>query len=112
MFEVDICTPLTDERRSEMIDSIARKVVGRRLEMPAVLFLDMHKPLSFIASQAMLVGMPFLGVMFGAQAVADVSKLLKDRENVEALIARIEEMSAAGRCFGADGPEASSRKDE
>ena len=94
MYDVDICTPLTDERRREVIDSLARKVAGRRLEMPAVLFLDMHKPLSFIASQAMLVGLPFLGMFFGAQDVADVSKLLSDRKNVEALIARIEEMSA------------------
>jgi hypothetical protein len=94
MYDVDLCTPLTDERRGEVIDSIARKIVGRHLETPAVLFLDMHKPLSFVASQAMLVGLPFLGVFFGAQPVADISKLLKDRENVEALIERIEEMSA------------------
>lgn len=94
MYDVDLCTPLTDERRGEVIDAIARKIVGRRLETPAVLFLDMHKPLSFIASQAMLVGLPFLGMFFGAQPVADISKLLKDRENVEALIERIEEMSA------------------
>jgi len=94
MYDVDITSPLTGERRDEVIDSIARKVVGRRLETPAVLFLDMHKPLSFIASQAMLVGLPVLGMFFGAQPVADISKLLKDRENVEALISRIEEMSA------------------
>jgi hypothetical protein len=94
MYDIDLCTPLTDERRNEVIDSIARKIAGRRLETPAVLFLDMHKPLSFVASQAMLVGLPFLGMFFGAQPVADISKLLRDRENVEALIARIEEMSA------------------
>ena len=95
MLDVDICTPISDERRDEIIDSIARKIVGRRLEMPAVLFLDMHKPLSFIASQSMLVAMPFLGLIFGAQSVADLSKVFAERENVEALIARIEDMSAA-----------------
>lgn len=95
MLDVDICTPITDERRDEIIDSIARKIVGRRLEMPAVLFLDMHKPLSFIASQSMLVAMPFLGMIFGAQPVADLSKVLAERENVETLIKRIEEMSGS-----------------
>jgi len=94
MFDTDITTPLSDERRAEVIDAIARKIVGRRLETPAVLFLDMHKPLSFIASQVMLVGLPFLGIFFGAQPVADVSKLFADPANVEALIARIEELSA------------------
>lgn len=94
MLDVDITTPLTDERRDEVIDSIAAKVAGRRLETPAVLFLDMHKPLSFIASQALLVGMPFLGLLFGAQSIADISKVLSERENVERIIKRIEEMSA------------------
>lgn len=95
MYDVDICTPLTQERRDEVIDSIAKKVVGRHLQTPAVLFLDMHKPLSFIASQSMLVGMPLLGMLFGAQQMADLSKFLAERENIEALIARIEDMSAA-----------------
>jgi len=94
MFDTDLTTPLSDERRAEVIDAIARKIVDRRLETPAVLFLDMHKPLSFVASQAMLVGLPFLGIFFGAQPVADVSKLFADPANVEALISRIEQMSA------------------
>lgn len=95
MFDIDINTPLTNEQQNEVIDSIAAKIVGRRLETPAVLFLDMHKPLSFIASQSMLAAMPFLAPIFGAQSIADLSKVLKDRDNIEVLITRIEEMSAA-----------------
>lgn len=94
MLDVDITTPLTDEQKNEVIESLAKKIAGRRLETPAVLFLDMHKPLSFIASQSMLVAMPFLAPFFGAQGVADLSKLFSERDNVEALITRIEEMSA------------------
>lgn len=95
MFETDLTSPLTEERRNEVIDSIAQKIVGRHLQTPAVLFLDMHKPLSFIASQSVLVAMPLLGMLFGAQSIADLSKFLAERENIEALIARIEDMSAA-----------------
>ncbi len=94
MYDTDITTPLTNKQRDEVIEGIARKIVGRHLETPAVMFFDMHKPLSFIASQAMLMGLPLLGLFFGAQPVANVSKLLSDRENVEALITRIEELSA------------------
>lgn len=94
MFDVDICTPLTNEQKNEVIDSLAKKIAGRRLETPAVLFLDMHKPLSFIASQSLLMAMPFLAPVFGGQSIADLSKLLAERDNVEALIKRIEEMSA------------------
>lgn len=100
MFDVDLCTPLTEEQKNEVIESLAQKVAGKRLEMPAVLFLEMHKPLSFVASQSLLVAMPFLAPFFGAQGVADFSKLFSERENVEALIDRIEQLSAeadAGR---------------
>ena len=95
MYDIDLCEPLTDERKNEVIDSIAHKVVSRHLQTPAVLFLDMHKPLSFIASQSMVVAMPLLGLLFGTQTIGDLSKFLADRENIEALIARIEDMSAA-----------------
>lgn len=94
MFNIDICTPLTIEQQNKVIDSIAEKIVGRHLETPAVLFLDMHKPLSFIASQSMLAAMPFLAPIFGAQSIADLSKVFQNRENIEVLITRIEEMSA------------------
>ena len=38
--------------------------------------------------------MPFLGMFIGPRNVADYSKLLSDRGNVERLITRIEELSA------------------
>lgn len=91
--DVDITTPLSDTQRDEIIDSIARKITGRRLEAPAVLFLEMHKPLSFIASQSILVAMPFISPLLGPEETANLSKLLKDRDNVERLISRIEELS-------------------
>lgn len=91
--ETDINTPLTDTQRDAIIDSISQKIIGRRLEAPAVLFLEMHKPLSFLASQSLLVAMPFIGHLLGPDKISDLSKLLKDRNNVERLISRIEELS-------------------
>lgn len=94
MYDIDICTPLTEEEKNEVIESLAKKIAGRRLEMPAVLFLEMHKPLSFVASQSLLVAMPLLAPLFGAQGIADLSKLLAERDSLEMLIRRIEEISA------------------
>ena len=95
MFDLDLSAPLTEERKNEVIESIAKKIVDRHLQTPAVLFLDMHKPLSYIASQSVLVAMPLLGLLFGPDSIVDMSKFLAERENIEALIARIENMSAA-----------------
>ena len=94
MLDIDLHKPLTEEQRDAAIDSIAKKVVDRRLETPAVLFLEMHRPLSFIGSQVVLVAMPLLAPLVGAQRTVDFSKLLRDRANVELLILRIEEMAA------------------
>ncbi len=94
MFAIDLDTPLTREQIDSIVDPIAKKIVDRRLEVPAVLLLETHKPLSFVASQATLVAMPMLGPLVGAQRMADFSKILADRANVELLIARIEEMAA------------------
>ena len=95
MLGVDLNTPLDGERLNSLVDTIARSVVDRRLETPAVFFLEAHKPLSFVASQAVLVAMPFLSPVVGAQRMADFSRLLRDRENVELLLTRIENLAAA-----------------
>lgn len=93
MHGVDLDTPLTRDQLNAAIDSIAAKIVARRLETPAVLFLEMHKPLSFVASQAVVVAIPMLGPLLGAQEMANFGKILRDRENIDKLIDRIESMA-------------------
>lgn len=94
MLRLDLDTPLTPDETRGIIDSIARRVVARRLECPAVVFLEMHKPLSFIASQGIVCALPLVGPLVGAETMARFSRLLRDRGNIEALIARIEELAA------------------
>ncbi len=93
MLGVDLDTPLDAEQLRLLVDSVAKPIVDRRLEVPAVLFLETYRPLSFVASQSLLVAMPFLAPFVGAQRVADLSKILKDRANVEVLLRRIEDMA-------------------
>lgn len=86
-------SPLLPDSPEALIDAVARKVVQRRLEVPAVFFLEMNKPLSFIMGQSLLVAMPFLAPLLGIQRVEQLSQLLQERENVDRLIERIEELS-------------------
>lgn len=92
MYELDQEIP--PEKCAELIDKIASEVVKRRLEIPAILFLEMHKPLTYIASQGVVVFSPFMAPFFGFQNVQLAWKLMEKRENVENLICRIEEMSS------------------
>jgi hypothetical protein len=84
---------LTPEERDKLIDELARKVVGRRMETPVIMFLEMHKPVTFLASQSILVASPFLVPLFGAEGVQKYSRLFSSVDNVELLIERIEELS-------------------
>lgn len=82
---------LTEADISSMIDELAKKVSDRRMETAAILFLEMHKPLAFLAGQSLIAGSPFLVPIFGAERINRYSIVLGSRENVERLIYRIEQ---------------------
>lgn len=88
---------LTTEQRDTLIERLAERVVKHRMQMPAILALEMHKPFAFLAGQSLLLGSGFLAPLFGPENVRKYSKLFESRENVERLMERIEEMDAQER---------------
>ncbi len=87
---------LPDATRDTLIEKIASRVVQLGMAAPAVLVLEMHKPLAFLASQSLLLGSGLLAPIFGPQNVQQYVRLLESRENIERVIQRIEELHAAG----------------
>lgn len=88
---MDLSLPLTEEESVDFADTLADFVVKRGLEVPAMIFLESHKPLSFLASQSLVVTLPFIAPFFGSQNVGRLSRFLQKRENVDLVITRIEE---------------------
>jgi hypothetical protein len=84
---------LTPQERDDLIEKIAGGVVKRGMQTPAILFLEMHKPLTFVASQSLVVTSPFIAPFVGMGNVQLAAKLIEKRENIELLIDRIEELS-------------------
>ena len=84
-------------RREQLLDHAAAWVVKKGLEAPAVMFLEMHKPLTTMASVAYAMGQPPLMFLFGFRRTEELRLLLSDRDNVEALIQRIERCSKERR---------------
>jgi len=82
-----------DARRRELVERLARRVVGRRLEGPAVLFLELNKPLAFLIGQAALVASPVLATLIPMNELAEATQLLGSSEAFEELIQRIEELA-------------------
>ena len=82
---------LSPEERDGILDRIAEALVVRRLEVPAILALELHKPLAFVASQALIVITPLLAPALGLERMQKATRLLEDRGNLERLIERIEQ---------------------
>lgn len=81
---------LSEERRDELLDTIAQRIRGMGLATSAILMLEAHKPLSFLGSQVILILQPLLGFAFDDQTTRAAVALLEDRANVERLISRLE----------------------
>lgn len=81
---------LTEEEEQRLIDNIAKRVVDKGLEAPAIMFLEATRPLSFIASQMAIVALgPLLGFN---QSFPKYTGLFMKEENVSRIIERIEEL--------------------
>jgi len=81
---------IPEERRQEIIGKIAQEIVDRGMVVPAIFFLELAKPLSFIGSQLMVMANPMVQLIFGSKAYWEITVLMEKRENVELLIQEIE----------------------
>jgi hypothetical protein len=83
--------PIDEKKRDEMIDAMAKRVQQFGMLVPAIFFLEMNKPLSYIGAQAMHFFSPIAGVLF--PTFEDYAYFLEDRGNVELLIQKLERLS-------------------
>lgn len=84
-----------------LLTRLAEWVVERRMAVPAILFLESHRPLSFVGSQALLVASPAVdffepfirGLVGRGFTYADFrrfAELMEERDNLETLVVEIE----------------------
>jgi hypothetical protein len=83
---------LNEEDEERLIGNIARTVVDYGLEAPAIMFLEITRPLSFIASQLAIVVLWPLQWMFQLEGPKYTGLFMK-KENVGRIIERIEDLS-------------------
>jgi len=81
---------LTETEAEELINRLAKRIEQRHLQVPAILALEMHKPLASIVAQGAVVGSPFLIPFLGFDGVNNYSRLFARRSNWERLIERLE----------------------
>lgn len=82
--------PLDTLRRKELIERVALRIAELRLTAPAILFLEMNKPLAFLGAQFLLVSQPILNIGMNDRDLRDLALLLEDRRGVDDLMVRLE----------------------
>ncbi len=84
----------TPELADELIEKMARFVQRYGAEVPAVFFLELSKPVSFVAGSAVHMATPFLGTFFASDdTFTDFANVMSDRRLLEKFICRIEELA-------------------
>lgn len=86
-------TELSEEEADKLIDKAVSEIRRRKLEVPAILAIEMHKPLAYVGANAAVALSPFLVPFLGFDAINDYSRLFLKRDNVERLLARLENRS-------------------
>ncbi|MEQ1833748.1 MAG: hypothetical protein ABL977_11890 [Candidatus Eisenbacteria bacterium] len=81
---------LTSEDRA-LLERLARRVAELRMETPAILTLETARPLSLVASQAMLFFEPFAQMLFRFDDYRRLAQLVERRDALEALTVAIEQ---------------------
>ncbi len=73
-----------------LLDRLAARVVELHMEVPAILTLEGGRPLTFLASQAMLFFEPIARALFRLPDYRRLAAMVERRESVERLIGKIE----------------------
>ena len=82
------------ERQAELLTKIADQIVKRKLTVPAIMFLESVKPLSFIGSQALVFLQPVVQAVLNRREYDEITLMMEQRENVEKLLVEIEKQEA------------------
>ncbi|MCD4702059.1 MAG: hypothetical protein K8S24_09415 [Candidatus Aegiribacteria sp.] len=83
-----------EEDFSEFMSKIAKEIVQRQLTVPAIIFLESIKPLSFLGNQLLIFANPVVSLVVQSGNYYKFVRMIEDRENIEKLTIAIEEENA------------------
>jgi aminoglycoside phosphotransferase len=88
---------MLDEGTAAEVERLARWLVDRGLATPAVLYLELHKPLAHLGSQALIAASPLVAPLLGLERTERWQNILAEPARYEALVQRIEALAGAGQ---------------
>ena len=83
-----------DEAQAYVVERICREIVRRRLVAPAMMALEMGRPLNHLSAQALHFFQPFLAIVGDSAAYEAFTTFLERRGSLDYIGARIESIAA------------------
>lgn len=83
---------LTTEETETLLQKLASNIAKRELQVPAIMALELHKPLANVGAHAALAFAPFIAPFVGAQNLGAYSAVLRNRSNIDRLIDILSEL--------------------
>jgi hypothetical protein len=80
----------TDAQR-RVVERVVAEVRRRGLTTPAIVFLEMSRPLNYVSAQAMHFFQPIVAAILDTAAYDHFTEFLEHRGSIEYLVARLEE---------------------
>jgi hypothetical protein len=91
------CEP--NDRQVEMVDKVCQAVARRGMVVPALMAVEMGRPLNFVASQAMHFFRPIVSVILDGPSIDEFAMFLEQRGSIEYLCQRLEYWNQVGPDF-------------
>lgn len=81
---------ISPEEADVILRKVAFEIKKRKLETPAILMFESHKPLSYVAGQATFFFAPFLVPILGYNNVRVYARVLNRRDSIDRLLEYLE----------------------
>ena len=80
----------SDQMTMPLEERFADAVVAKGLQVPAIFFIELYKPLATIGGSACEVFSPFLTALLGVKSTSQMCELVSSRERLERVLTMIE----------------------
>ena len=84
-----------DEEQRPVVDALCAEIVRRRLTSPALMALEMSRPLNYVSAQLLHFFQPFFAAVADTTAYDQFTRFLQQRGSVDYLVERLEAVEAA-----------------
>ena len=81
-------------QQREIVDRLCREIVRRGLATPALMTLEMSRPLNAFSASAMHLLQPIIAAVMDTRAYEQFAKFLEHRGSIDFICARIEHLQA------------------